>query len=652
MRALFRFKHFQSRLLVFFLVPLLAVLAAVYLAVTSANTRNALAIITDDLELGAKNFLETLALRNDTLAIAGDALSYDYAIKEAYATEDPATILSAMVNLYDRLGLADFIVMVDDETSMIAADTLRPELVGTAPEWLPLIEQARALDQRGEFPEAADVVIVDGRPYHLTIIPFFSPVIVAWVGLGFEINQAFTQTFADSVATEVSVLFKDTVGNWQSNGSTLEESVQQQLVVEFAGLIAETGSTIQSLSGEEFVTLARPISADGSSVHVVLQRSLTKQLAPFEALRQVLFTIFALGLVVLVIGVLAISRKVTRPVLQLAGQARRIEGGDYDQTVNIPLQDEIGALAQAFNGMASGLAEKERVRNLLGKVVSPEVASELLRGDIELGGEEREVTVLFCDVRGFTSLCEGQAPRQILSLLNEYFSVITGVIETNGGVVDKYIGDAVMVLFGAPATQTDAPSHAIRAALGMLQALSGVNASFTARGLKPIAIGIGINTDKVVAGNMGSQSRLNYTVIGDGVNLASRLEGLTKRYGAAIIVSEQCALAAPGFIYRELDRVRVKGKQEPVRIFEPLYATDAAPVALKEELEHFQAFLHAYGEGRFAAALALLDACETASLLAALPGTTVLTTLYRDRLHALLQNPPPHWDGVHTFDEK
>jgi adenylate cyclase len=256
-------------------------------------------------------------------------------------------------------------------------------------------------------------------------------------------------------------------------------------------------------------------------------------------------------------------------VQRLAAGARRIEAGDYQQSVAIPLHDEIGALAQAFNGMAKGLAEKERVRNLLGKVVSPEVASELLKGDIELGGEEREVTVLFSDVRGFTSLCEGQSPKQVLSLLNDYFSAITAVIEANGGVVDKFIGDAVMALFGAPVAQADSAERALRTAFGMEQALVKVNADFAARGLPPLAIGIGINTGKVVAGNMGSPSRLNYTVIGDGVNLASRLEGLTKQHGATIIVSEACARAAPGFTYRELGVVQVKGRQEPVRIFVP-----------------------------------------------------------------------------------
>ncbi len=570
MSTLFRFKHFQSRLLVFFLVPLILVLAAVYFAVTRANTRNALAVITDDLELGVRNFADTIDLRDYTLAVAGDALSADFATREAVATRDPATILSSMENLLDRLQLADFIVMVNEDDGTIAANTLNPGTAGSSPVWFPLIEQARALDRQGEYPGVADVVVLDARPYHLTVIPFYRPDLAGWIGLGFEIDQAFITEFEESVAGAVTLLFQDATGRWQSNGSTQAEAVLQELVAQFSPPADPGRSTVLTLAGEYHVTLASPIGNGADPIFVVLQRSLTQELVPFEALRQLLLRIFALGLVVLVLGVLAISRKVTRPVQQLAAGARRIEAGDYQQTVDIPLQDEIGELAQAFNGMAKGLAEKEKVRNLLGKVVSPEIASDLLRGDIELGGEEREVTVLFSDLRGFTTLCEGQAPQQVLGLLNEYFSAITAVIEANGGVVDKFIGDAVMALWGAPVAQADAAERAVRTAFGMEQALIGVNAAFAARGLSPIAIGIGIHAGKVVAGNMGAPSRLNYTVIGDGVNLASRLEGLTKQYGATIIVSEACAHAAPGFSYRELGVVQVKGRQEPVRIFAPL----------------------------------------------------------------------------------
>src|SRR5262249_27100495 len=207
--------------------------------------------------------------------------------------------------------------------------------------------------------------------------------------------------------------------------------------------------------------------------------------------------------------------------------------------VGLKQKDELGSLASSFNKMSEGLAERDRVRDLLGKVVSPEIAAELLRKDAILGGEEREVTVLFSDLRNFTSMSEKLAPQEMLEILNRYFTGMSAIIEKHGGVVDKYMGDALMALFGAPLADPDDADRAMQAALEMTEALDDLNRRWQKRGLPTIGVGIGINTDIVVAGNMGSETRLNYTVIGDGVNLASRLEGLTKtaEYEARIIIS-------------------------------------------------------------------------------------------------------------------
>lgn len=315
--------------------------------------------------------------------------------------------------------------------------------------------------------------------------------------------------------------------------------------------------------------MAQPIVRGTNSVYVLLQRSLSDQLAPYENLSQTLLVIFILGFVFLVIGVLFISRTVTRPVYELASGAKRIEAGDFEKSVDIKNADEMGQLAKAFNGMAEGLAEKEKVRDLLGKVVSKEIADELLSKEIELGGEEREITILFSDIRGFTTLCEGKSPEAILNILNEYFSEITRVIEEHGGVVDKFIGDAVMALFGAPLRQENAPGNAIAAAFDMLAVVEKVNQRFAARGQDTINIGIGINTGKVVLGNMGSQSRLNYTAIGDGVNIASRIESLCKDYSVPLLVSESTKAQAAGYSYNKLGEVQVKGKREILSIYHP-----------------------------------------------------------------------------------
>jgi adenylate cyclase len=232
--------------------------------------------------------------------------------------------------------------------------------------------------------------------------------------------------------------------------------------------------------------------------------------------------------------------------------------------------DEISLLAGAFNQMSEGLAERDQVRDLLGKVVSPAVAAELLRKEVTLGGEEREVTILFSDLRSFSTMCEARSAQEMLGVLNHYFTRMSAIVEAHHGVVDKYVGDAMMALFGAPLVGPDDADCALQTALEMSEALDQLNRDWQAQGRPALNFGIGINTDIVVAGNMGSQTRLNYTVIGDGVNLASRLETLTKtpEYGARIIVSQFTLEKAKGrYRTRRLGQVAVKGRQNPTEIY-------------------------------------------------------------------------------------
>ena len=639
-----RFRHFQTRLLLFLLLPLLLVLLAVQQTVSQASRANAFNLILRDLQETARRFEDTLADRNYILATAGDVLWDDFGFKEAYGTRDAATINSALQNLLGRLADADFIAFTAYSDDTVLASTLASVDEGATAPWPSLLDTAKARDRRGEYPEADDVLVLADKPYHLALLPFFNPDLENWVTLGFEIDADLISIFRDSVAADISVLLQDEQG-WRIHASTLPDSLQADLLTSIGALDGSEAGQLLELQGETWVTLAGNIGHDSGQVRLLLQRSLAAELLPYEVLERQLLEIFAVGLGVLLTGLLLVSRQVTRPVKALATGAHRIAQGDYTQRVEIRQEDEVGQLAVAFNAMAQGLAEKERVRALLGKVVSPEIANELLRRDVELGGEERDVTVLFADVRGFTGLCEGQPPQAILSLLNEYFSAVTAVIEAEGGVVDKYIGDAVMALFGAPLDYSDAPARAVRAALGMQHAVTVLNESFVARGLKPIDIGIGVHSDRVVVGNMGSRTRLNYTAIGDGVNLASRLEGLTKTYGVAVVVSGQTAAATPGLRWLELDRVRVKGKQDAVVILEAL--PPDTDTALLQAAALFQDFLAAWQSGDFAKAEILLAA--NTALATARPG---LVSLYKKRLQRLLEQPPRHWDGIHTFDTK
>ncbi|MBV9110329.1 MAG: HAMP domain-containing protein [Gemmatimonadetes bacterium] len=228
-----------------------------------------------------------------------------------------------------------------------------------------------------------------------------------------------------------------------------------------------------------------------------------------------LLTALALGIV--------LSRQLARPVRALVSATERVAAGDYDVRVETGSSDELGTLADAFNEMTNGLMLKERYRGVLDKVVSREIADELLKGEITLGGETRTVTTLFADVRGFTAMTEGMEPQRVIGLLNEVMERAADAVEAEGGVVDKFVGDEIMAVFGAPMSTGDDADRAVRAALRIREGLAALNEDRAARGEPPLEMGIGVNSGRAVAGNMGSTGRLNYTVLGESVNVASRL---------------------------------------------------------------------------------------------------------------------------------
>lgn len=575
------FKSFQTRLIVFFGGLLVMVLAASFLAVHEASVDNARRVIAADLGQDAAVFRRLLGERTQHLLEAARLLSSDFAFKEAYATADRETLLSVMENHLGRMTGGDRMLVVSLAGERIV-DTGISDGDRRANPWPQLIAAAEGDD----YGEAAALVRSGGRLFQMMVVPLLAPDLKAWILIGFEIDDAYARDLRELTVSEVAILDAEGSETARLVAGTLPRAQRAALPPLVArGRLAAGGLATVDLGGDAYVSSAiAPATAGDGAVLVVLQRSLADELAPFQRLQAVLLALFAVSLVVSIAAAVAIARSITRPVLELAGRARRIVTGDYSLGQETHRRDEIGTLGRSFDHMVRGLAEKERVRDLLGKVVSPAIAEELLGKELALGGEERLVTVLFSDVRNFTALCEGRRPEEVLSLLNLYLTEVSGVIESHGGVVDKYIGDAVMALFGAPLAHADDAARAVAAALGMVECVDELNRGFTRRGLPELTCGIGIHTDRVVAGNMGSPTRLNYSVIGDGVNLASRLEGLTKRYHVPLVVSDATRRRAPGFVYRELDRVRVKGRREAVTIFQPLGRVEEVSRAASDRL--------------------------------------------------------------------
>jgi len=296
--------------------------------------------------------------------------------------------------------------------------------------------------------------------------------------------------------------------------------------------------------------------------------------------------------VLAVAGILSIgygSRLATRmsDALQRVTVAlKKVEQLEYVHVDPIKTGDELEHLAIGFNRMVDGLKERDNLRTTFGKYMTSSVIDHLLSGKVALGGESLKVTVLFSDIRSFTTISESMDPQNLVGLLNEYFTEMVSIVMDEGGVVDKYIGDAIMAVFGAPVPKPEDAVNAVRAAVRMRHALRTLNERLAMRNVAPLRTGIGIHTGEVVAGNIGSERRMEYTVIGDAVNLASRLESSTKELGVDVAISEDTyALTKHAILARTIREITVKGRNRPVMTYELLGMKGEAPIELSDSVK-------------------------------------------------------------------
>lgn len=305
------------------------------------------------------------------------------------------------------------------------------------------------------------------------------------------------------------------------------------------------------------------------------------------------------------------------------------------------------ALNTAY-GFFATTRSKRQMTKLFGQYVPPELAAEMSLDPAHytMEGQSREMSVLFSDIRGFTDFSENLPPADLAAVLNAYLSTMTRIVQQQRGTIDKYIGDAIMAFWNAPVDLSDHASRAVQTALDMQAALPQLNQEFAARNWPVVKIGVGVNTGRMSVGNMGSEFRQSYTVMGDAVNLGSRLEGITKQYGVGILVTQPTVEADPQHAFMKIDEVRVKGKALPVAIYEPLGAVAGLPDALKADAAAFEAAFARYQAQDWNAAEVALD-----SLNARAPRT--LYTIYLERIaHFRTAPPPADWDGVFVYTTK
>ncbi len=427
-----------------------------------------------------------------------------------------------------------------------------------------------------------------------------------------------------------------------------------------AGKIVLIGSTATDLHDEQLTAIARGEAMPGVEIQANLVNAISNDYEYKEASIKLGYA-FILGSALLPVLIFILISNLWLAIgLSLIGllvlflSLVAIFSGGWALPVLYPvlgwLLSMLGQILYRYFGVEQS---KREIKNLFGKYVSADVLAELLKNpdQVKLGGEEREVTVLFSDVRGFTSFSEAMSPQELTHFLNRYLSRMTNIILTGRGVVDKYIGDAIMAFWGAPIVSKTHRIDAILVATNMLDDLTKLNIENKELGLKEIEIGIGLNSGRAVAGNMGSEHRFDYTLMGDTVNLSSRLESLTKYYGVGIIASEGTIKAVAseelirlGITMREIDRVQVKGKTQAVRLFEvvsPLHRD-----SLNKIKDNFDLAREYYYEGQWDKCLNLLGKIDK---IVPLDGPT---RVLRERCQEFQHTPPSNWTGVYEHKSK
>jgi adenylate cyclase len=328
-------------------------------------------------------------------------------------------------------------------------------------------------------------------------------------------------------------------------------------------------------------------------------------------------------------------------------------GANLVMPLGVPIVFTVAVfIVQQLYGFLVEARRSREISRRFGEYVPPEIVEEMAANPeaISMEGKSKEMTVLFSDVRGFTTISEQfrDRPQELSELMNHFLTPLTRVIQKHRGTIDKYMGDAIMAFWGAPLDDPQHAAHALEAALELPRAIRNLDAEFTRRGWPTLNIGVGLSTGNMRVGNMGSEFRRAYTVMGDPVNLGSRVEGLTKEYGVTVICSEFTRAAGPSdWSYRELDQVRVKGKDQPVAIYEPLGPKDALPAPLRQDVARHRGALKLYRAQQWEQAEAEFFSLSRGA------NPHAVYELFLERIAYYRKNPPgENWDGVFTFKTK
>ncbi|RPH54351.1 MAG: HAMP domain-containing protein [Lysobacterales bacterium] len=559
----------RTRIFLAFSALVLAVLLATMGFTQYVVSRDAKRTLNRELLTTGEVFDGLLAERAARLETNSILLASDFALKNILATHfdpsayDPATLASAALSYRKRIGVDLFWITDEAGVLLVSADGAAPDgrsLVGLSP----LREAIETEDA------AAAIGAVDDSLFQLVAVPVFGPDVIGFLLLGQSIDDSLARRLRQATGSNISFLTQDRLfaSSWQAQA-------QARFVPDGevrSGLLNATAPRTTALGRERFVSLTVPIESSlPQPLYALMQGSYDKALAPLRSLQlRIVVMGTAALLAALMIGI-GLASGITSPLQSLVAGMREVVKGNLRYRTKIDREDEIGFLAQSFNDMVGGLEERERLRDTFGRFVSNDVAEAVLAGRVPLEGVSQDVSILFQDIRGFTGLSERMDPAALLGLLNQFFTEVVAAVEAEGGVVKQFLGDGVMALFGAPQTYPDHAQRAVRAALGIVRRLAALNESLQRQGVPPLEIGVGVHSGAVVAGLIGPDNRMEYGVVGDAVNLASRIETLTKELRTTILVSAQIASQlGPAFMLGRSAALPVKGRTQSVEVVEVL----------------------------------------------------------------------------------
>ena len=563
------FRSFRGRLVAVFVGLFAVILATCFLVVAAAVRASARHEIGEELRLAGTLFVRQLESRSQQLVAATRLLSGDFALKTAAATADQETTRSVLANHRQRIE-ADVLMLVSPEGS-IAADTRQPGRLGAAFPLSRLLEEA---DQAGE---ASRIAVIDGGLYRLAIVPLLAPVPIAWLCAGFAIDDRSAADLRRLTGLHVSFLRRQDSG-FTMHASTLDGADRDELQ---RGLAAAPTAGVIKLGGHPHVIRAEPVSDE---VLVVLQRPLAEALQPYDSLFTMLLTVGSAGLVLALVGAVAVARRMSRPVRELVRVARQVSAGDFGTAVSVGRRDELGELGTTFNEMLAGLRDRERVRAALVRAeglkrfFSPQLAEILSAGDESvLASHRREITVLFCDLRGFTAFADTADPEEVMRLLRDYHETVGALISRYEGTLERFTGDGLMVFFNDPVPCPDPAARAVRMAIEMRDAVQRLLEEWRRRG-HALGFGTGIDMGYATVGRIGFEGRFDYAAIGTVTNLSARL--CQEAGDGQILVSQRVYAEVEGLVEAvPLGALTLRGFARPLIAFGLLHLRADGPEA-------------------------------------------------------------------------